>query len=130
MTQNTQGDIAEALKAIDAGTALTEAEHKAGLAALPHVRTSRDVPAAQTAPATVGSPHADEEANNAAGSHGDEAVGNGSVDPLGKASLDARTVASVATSLQVRCSFVCARCRHRWRLWSMQCTLCGTVLLC
>lgn len=41
-----QGDMAEALKAIDAGTALMEAEHRAGLAAAPFVPVNRS-------PATV-----------------------------------------------------------------------------
>ena len=110
-----QGDIAEALKAIDAGTALVEAEHKAGLAAAPYVR---EAPSPETsAPSTasslpLGSPHADEEANNLAGSHdGDDtaavkararvAAGQG---PSEMGPLDARTVAAAAASLQVGCS--------------------------
>jgi len=110
-----QGDIAEALKAIDAGTALVEAEHKAGLAAAPHVREAQspETSAPSTASSSpLGSPHADEEANNLAGSHdGDDtaaikaratiAAGQG---PSEKGPLDARTVAAAAASLQVGCS--------------------------
>ena len=96
-----QGDIAEALKAIDAGTALTESEHKAGLAAVPHVRATPPDESAAAAVFTGVWPHADEAANNAAGSHGDacSAEGDTGGDRPGTL-LDARMVAAAAPSLQ------------------------------
>jgi len=74
----------------------------------------RDVSPETSAPSTassspLGSPHADEEANNLAGSHdGDDTAATkaratiaASQDSAEKGSLDARTVAVAAASLQV-----------------------------